>query len=147
MDCFRSLVTILAFWTLIPACIVYVDEDENEDDDHHEFVVYNHSPEILSDLTWWACDYDWVALDHYFEFQATVEDLDGFDDVTEVSVTLYEAGTDYVLDSYALQPEGGGVWGGFVWESESYAFCGEALDVLVEAIDWYDDWDHLWLLY
>jgi len=130
----------------VPACVVYIEEEPEDAEPEHETIVFNHRPQILADATWWTCDYDWVADDHFFEFEAIVDDPDGSDDVVMVSMTLYEAGTDYVLDSFALHAEGAGVWGGLVWESESYAFCGESLDVLVEAVDYYDDWDLLWLL-
>ncbi|HCP46636.1 MAG TPA: hypothetical protein DIU15_11365 [Deltaproteobacteria bacterium] len=136
------VIVLLAYLALLSGCIVYVDEDDGAQD-----VVYNYSPEILVDPTWWACDYDWTVDDHFFEFQAGVEDLDGSDDVALVSVSLYEAGTDYLVDSFGLYPEGDGIWGGLVWESESYAICGEALDVLVEAMDHHEAWDALWLLY
>jgi hypothetical protein len=76
-----------------------------------------------------------------------VEDDDGPRDVDWVDVTVYEAGSDRWIDGFTLLQEDGPVWGGLVWEDESNLWCGDPVDVLIEAWDSVDHYDSLLIRY
>ncbi|MCO4770423.1 MAG: hypothetical protein KDA24_10370 [Deltaproteobacteria bacterium] len=127
----------------LTGCFVFVEEDVYVDDDDSVYQpppVVNHAPVFDGNDSWWLCEYDEVRDDYFFEFQAVVDDLDGWTDVEFVDVTIFLADDpDYMIDTFGLVYEGEGVWGGLVWERESDLFCGEAVDVLFEAWDNYGD--------
>lgn len=127
----------------LPGCVVVVD-----DDGHHE-PLPNHSPYVLEgdDLTWWWCADSPADGDYFWEFQATVDDLDGLGDIESVDVYIYRAERDELVDAYGLLDEGGGVYGGLVWEADSYLFCSDPVDVLFEVVDVHGDVGTLWDLY
>ena len=127
---------------LLSGCFVFVDDDDDPP-------VVNYQPEILSEETSWGCDYSASAGDYFFEFVTVVEDDDGPGDVEYVDVTVYEANTDYEIDSFPLLYEGDAVWGGLVWESESnlYDWCSHPIDVRFEAFDRAGGYDTYTLYY
>ena len=133
---------------LLPGCFIFVD-DYDDDDDTTVIVVEesNHAPEILAGDTWWVCDFDAAADAYFFEFQASVDDLDGLGDVEFVDVTVLDAITEEQLDSFGLIYEGDTIWGGLIWEDESNLFCGEEVDVIIEAWDRDDGYDRMVLSY
>jgi|GEM_PF-6004476 len=92
-------------------------------------------PLIDATETGWACDYYPDRGDYAFEFVTAVDDADGPLDVREVLVTVFLADRDIVLDSFFLNYEANGIWGGIVDESDSDMLCGDPLDVQFEAWD------------
>jgi hypothetical protein len=134
----RHLLTalLLAQTTTLSGCFLFVEEHVIEDHDPPPPV--NHAPEIVEEGTWWLCDWDEVEFDHVFEFQIEVWDPDGDRDVVDAFVTVMLADDPgCVLGEFDLFDEGGGVWGGLVWERESDLFCGEPIDVRYEVYDAY----------
>jgi len=138
-----ALATLLVVSALalapLQGCFIVVEEDDNSTAP----VDVNHSPTILSDLTWWTCEFSPSVGEYFFEFQAVVDDLDGWSDVSDVNIYFFETGSPEVLDSYSMHYEGEGVWGGLVWEDESFLFCGDATDAIIEAWDFFDANDFL----
>ena len=121
----------------LPGCFVFLDDD---DDDHvdvyEEPVIVNAVPEFDASDSWWQCDWDEQRADYWFEFQAHVDDFDGPRDVQYVDATVFLADDPgYMVDTFSLFYESDGRWGGIVWEAESDLYCGEAVDVLLEAWD------------
>jgi len=131
-------VVVLTALALAPlqGCFVFLEEDESIS--ISEQVPSNYAPTILSDLSWWHCDYSPFEDEYFFEFQAVVDDLDGWSDVAEVNIYFYDAGSAVARDSFTMHYEGEGVWGGLVWESETFLFCGDATDAIIEAWDFFD---------
>jgi len=84
--------------------------------------------------TWVTCyevEHEWV-----FEFQAIVDDPDGADDVTSVSIAFedYYSGDD--MGDSSLSYEGGGVWGSWIAEGDGNdLYCGDAYNVTFTAVD------------
>ncbi len=127
----RSLLLALPFLAL-QGCFIVVDD--HDDDDYEP--IPNAEPRVLAgEDTWWACNRSDVEDDYFWEFQAIVDDPDGLGDIESVDVFVYRAERDELLDAYGLVDEGGGVFGGIVWESESYLYCGDPVDVLFEVVD------------
>jgi hypothetical protein len=73
--------------------------------------------------------------EYWFEFQTVVDDLDGLGDIDQVNASVYDADTGAEFDSFRLIDEGGGVYGGLVWESETALYCGDPWDVTFEVWD------------
>ena len=145
-----KLLAALTTLALLPGCFIFVDDEDFDDDDDTTIIVVeesNAAPEILAADTWWTCDYDGPANAYFFEFQARVDDLDGLGDVSFVDVTIEDAVTGEFLDAFGLIYEGEGIWGGLVWEDEANLFCGEEIDVIVEAWDVYEAYDRLVIEY
>ena len=137
-----ALVTLFA----LPGCFIFVDEDL--DDDYEPVVEFvNSAPEIVESESWWMCDYDAAANAYFFEFEAFVDDYDGYWDVEYVDVTVNDVVTGETLDGFGLIHEQDGVWGGLIWEDESNLFCGEAVDVIIEAWDSEDAYDRVMIRY
>jgi hypothetical protein len=104
----------------------------------------NFAPFIDLSRSYWACDWDADHLDYFFEFQAAVEDADGAWDVAQVDVSVVLAdGSDLMLGTWGLLHEDGEIWGGLVWESESDLYCGEPVDIVIEAWDFRDAYDRV----
>jgi hypothetical protein len=99
-------------------------EASDSDGARDQFTLVPAPPRIDDESTGWTCD-----------FYPERNDADGFDDVVDVLVTVYLADRDIELDSFFLNYEGNGVWGGIIDESTSDLLCGDAIDVL------YDAWD------
>jgi len=120
----------------LPGCVVYVDDD---DDDDIPFV--NELPYILEDevSTYWSCGLDEMVSEYSFEFQTIVGDPDGLNDIDEVFAYVDDADTGEALDSFDLMNEGDGVYGGLVWEDESFLYCGEPIDVTFQVWDLHGD--------
>ncbi len=131
----------------LQGCFVFVDD--HDDDDIVEPVITNSTPWVLDgfDETWWECAFSAATGDYYWEFQATVDDPDGLDDIWFVDVFVYVDDSEVLLDDFGLVDEGDGVWGGLVWEQDSNLRCGERVDVLFEVGDLAGDFDQLWLTY
>ncbi|MEE2830166.1 MAG: hypothetical protein VX498_13330 [Myxococcota bacterium] len=129
--------------TALNGCFLIFDGDDDDD------IILNSDPEIIASETFWVCDLNEQVGDYYFEFQAVVDDLDGVDDVEFVDVTVFDSDFGGVVDTFSLIPEGGGVWGGLVWELESNLFewCGLPIDVQFEAWDFHNGYDSLTLYY
>jgi hypothetical protein len=144
---FAKPLTALLTLALLPGCFIFLDDDYDDDDVVIIVVEPNSAPEIIEADTWWLCDYDGAADTYFFEFQASVDDLDGFGDVRFVDVTVEDAITNEYLDSFGLVYEGGGIWGGLIWEDESNLFCGEEINVIVEAWDTEEAYDRLLIRY
>lgn len=145
-----SMLAIVLFATSsLTGCFIFLEEEVYDDDDAYERPpVVNHGPLFDGNDSWWLCDYDEVRDDHFFEFQAVVDDLDGFTDVQYVDASIFLAeDPTYMVDTFGLVYEGDAVWGGLVWERESDLFCGEAVDVLFEAWDSYGDKTELLIRY
>jgi len=138
---------LLTAFALAPAqgCFVVIEEDESITSNSD--VVLNNAPTIVTDLSWWTCDYSPFDGDYLFEFQAVVDDLDGWSDVAEVNIYFFESGSPTVQDSFSLHYEGEGVWGGMVLEGDSSLYCGGATDAIIEAWDYFDDSDYLSIVY
>ncbi len=134
---------VLAALALVPlqGCFVFLEEEESVSSS--EQAPINYQPSIVSDLSWWSCDYSPFEDEYFFEFQAVVDDLDGWSDIAEVNIYFYDAGSPIARDSFAMIYEGEGVWGGLVWENETFLFCGDATDVIIEAWDYFDANDFL----
>jgi len=127
---------------LLPGCFIIVDGDDDDD------VITNEIPFIYEDedSTYWACDLDEGMGEYWFEFQTVVDDLDGLADIDQVNATVFDAETGGELDSFRLIDEGAGVYGGLVWESESFLYCGDPMDVTFEVWDLLGD-SHSFTLY
>jgi|SaaInl4_150m_RNA_FD_contig_31_1830996_length_491_multi_4_in_0_out_0_1 hypothetical protein len=140
----RSALLLVMATMLLPGCFVFLDDD---DDDPPPVV--NYDPEIITGETEWFCEFSNSAADYFFEFVTVVEDDDGLGDVEYVDVTVYEANSDYEIDSFGLIYEGDAMWGGVVWEMESdlYQWCGEPVDVRFEAFDRSNGYDSFTLYY
>jgi hypothetical protein len=145
----RTLSLLCLSLILLPGCFVFIDDvdHDHEDEDVSPPPEPNYDPEIDRDGTWWLCDYDEIADDYFFEFQAVVDDWNGEWDVTYVEVTIFEAGWDYQIDGFSLIHEQDNTWGGLAWERESELFCGEPIDVLFEAWDYDGAYDTFMLYY
>lgn len=141
-----ALLLLLPLLTL-QGCFIFVDDYDEDDDD--DVVFTNAAPEILRgyDETWWECGFSDAQGDYYWEFQATVDDLDGLEDISFVDVFIYLDDATYLVDDFGLIDEGDGVYGGIVWESESNLRCGERVDVLFQVGDFVGDLDEVWLTY
>jgi len=73
-----------------------------------------------------------------WEFQAFVDDMDGFDDVGFVEVTFTNLWDGHIDGSYSLNYEGGGFWGGWIEEGNGNSlYCGESYNVTFYAEDLY----------
>ena len=149
----RALFALLApVLLLAPGCFFIIEDDDDDgpvpvDQADPQPEPVNTPPIIISEDSWWACDWDPSSAEYFFEFQAVVEDDDGPRDVDWVDVTVYEAGSDRWIDGFTLLQEDGPVWGGLVWEDESNLWCGEPVDVLIEAWDSVDHYDSLLIRY
>jgi hypothetical protein len=149
-DMTKSITLLAALFTLttLPGCFIFMDDYEDEENATIIIVEEsNAAPEILAGDTWWICDLDGPADAYFSEFQAHVDDLDGLGDVQFVDVTIEDAITGEYLDSFGLIYEGDGIWGGLIWEDESNLFCGEEVDVLVEAWDYEEAYDQMLITY
>ena len=147
-----TLSTLLFALTLLAlqGCFIFVDRDDDDDDDDDDYtVVENAAPAVLDgfDDTWWECAFSDNQGDYYWEFQATVDDLDGLSDIAWVDVFVYVDDREVLLDDFGLLDEGSGIWGGLVWEVDSNLRCGERVDVLFQVGDLRGDTDELWLTY
>gem|GEM_PF-2018128 len=147
-----SLSLALLATSSLTGCFVFVEDDDNvyvdDDDDQSQPPVVNHIPRFDGNDSWWLCDFDEPRDDYFFEFQAVVDDLDGWMDVAFVDVSIFLAeDPTYMVDTFGLLYEGQGVWGGLVWERESDLFCGEPVDVLFEAWDNYGDKSEMLIRY
>jgi hypothetical protein len=138
-----ALATLLVLSALalapLAGCFIVVEEEDSST----EPLDINHTPTIIAELTWWTCEFSPSVGEYYFEFQAVVDDLDGWSDVSDVNIYFFEPSSASVLDSYSMHYEGEGVWGGLVWEDESLLFCGDATDAIIEAWDYFDANDFL----
>ncbi len=142
-----SLVLLTVATSGLSGCFIFVDDNDDPAPPPAPVAV-NHAPVFDGNDSWWLCEYDPYADDYYFEFQAVVDDLDGWGDVAFVDTTVFLAGDhSYVVDTFELVYEGQGVWGGLMWERESNLFCGEAVDVLYEAWDSYGELSDLLIRY
>lgn len=142
----RSALLLALAATLLPGCFVYLDD---RDDDPEPPPPVNSFPEIIEEETFWTCEYSESADDYWFEFQTVVEDGDGPRDVEYVDVTVFDANTEYEVDSFGLLYEDDGMWGGIVWETESdlFEWCGRPIDVRFDAWDYAGDHDAFTLYY
>lgn len=107
----------------------------------------NHAPWVSDDTdrTWWQCSYDDESKRWYFEFQSWVYDPETYQDVETVYVEFHEPGGD-LLDSYDMNYEQDGTWGGWVWEDETDGlYCGDAYDVRFVAVDDRGAQDEFWI--
>ena len=88
--------------------------------------------------TWVDC-YDAGVEEWLFEFQAVVNDADGFTDVDWVTVTFAEYVTGAIAGEYTLNYEGDGIWGGWIEEASAtntlYCGLGFEYDVTFRAAD------------
>jgi len=84
--------------------------------------------------TWVDCyesGHDWL-----FEFQAYVDDADGYGDVDWVTVTFIDDVTGAIDGEYTLNYEGDGYWGGWIEEGNGNGlYCGDIYDVSFYAVD------------
>jgi hypothetical protein len=128
-----SILGLLLLALTANGCILFVPVDDDDDDS----APTNSAPTIDDSSTSWRCDLDSSNGDYFWEFETLVQDADGLDDVDEVRVTVYEAGTGSSYGNWDLVDEGSGVWGGLVWEDESDLFCGDPVDVVFEAWDFF----------
>ena len=147
-----NLMSILALLLVatsgLSGCFVFIDEPVDDDDAYAPPPPVNHAPVFDGNDSWWLCDYDGARDDYFFEFQAVVDDLDGWTDIEFVDVSIFLADDpNYMVDSFELLNEGQGVWGGLIWERESDLFCGGAVDVLFEAWDNFGDKSELLIRY
>lgn len=132
----------------LSGCFVFVDDDDDDVIVVEEPVYVNSVPEIDAGDSWWQCDWSDQREDYWFEFQAHVDDFDGPRDVQYVDATVFLADDpDYMVDTFALLYESDAIWGGIVWEAESNLYCGEAIDVLIEAWDSHGDKAELLIRY
>lgn len=141
------LVLLALATTSLSGCFVFLDDD---DDDYNPPppAPVNAVPIFDAGASYWLCDYDSYADDYFFEFQAAVDDADGYHDVQYVDASVFLADDPtYMIDTFSLIYESDGIWGGLVWERESDLFCGEAVDVLFEAWDSYGDKAELLIRY
>jgi len=138
----------LPLFLATPACFFILDDDrEEEPEPTPSPEPANSAPVIDSEESFWFCDWDGQAGDYFWEFQAVVWDDDGPRDVDAVEVTIWEAGTSYFVDGFALLQEDDFMWGGLVWESESDLYCGDPVDVEIEAWDSVDHYARLLIAY
>ena len=142
-----ALALALLATSSLTGCFVFVDDYDPDPDPYQPPPGVNPAPLFDGNDSWWLCGYDEIRDDYFFEFQAVVDDLDGWMDVQYVDVTVFLADDDYVVETFSLVSEGDGYWGGLMWERESNLFCGEAVDVLFEAWDSYGDMSDLFLRY
>ena len=127
----------------LQGCFIYVDDTDPDPVP----VIYNEAPFVVDSAdTWWDCGYSAPAGDYIWEFQAVVGDPDGLGDVDSVAVDVYLAGSDLILHGAWLDDEGGGVFGGLVYEYDADLRCGiDEVDVLFSVWDVHGASDSLWL--
>jgi len=145
----RLLIALPVFAALalsLQGCFIVVEEDEDLGDSSSS-TSFNSDPSIDVYQSWWTCDYSPYDDAFFFEFQAVVEDPDDWYSVDEVIIYFFAPGSPTVLDSFAMNHEGGETWGGIVWEAETYLFCGEPVDAIIEARNYLDGTDSLTILY
>ncbi len=130
----------------LQGCFIVVEEDEDLDDSSSS-ASFNSDPSIDMNLSWWTCDYSPYDDAFYFEFQAVVDDADGWYSIDEVIIYFFAPGSPTVLDSFSMNHEGDETWGGMVWEAETYLFCGEPVDAIIEARNYLDGSDSLTIYY
>ncbi len=121
---------------------VFYAEDYAGNSDSLVVSNYTHAPVISESpsQTWTDCYDDGMAW--VFEFQALVDDGDGFDDVDYVTVSFYEYSTGLEAGTYTLNAEGGGYWGGWIEEGNGNSlYCGERYEVVFYAEDYAGNWD------
>lgn len=93
--------------------------------------------------TFYFCEYDVHANDYYWEYQASVWDGDGSQDIRFVDVTFYDAYTGNFVDQVELFEEGGGIWGAWSYERETNLWCGDPYEVVFYAEDYAGNSDTL----
>jgi hypothetical protein len=90
--------------------------------------------------TWADCfesGHDWV-----FEFQAVINDADGFTDVDRATVSFANYSTGTIDGEYTLNYEGDGLWGGWIEEGNgNNLYCGDMYEVTFYAEDVYGLFD------
>jgi hypothetical protein len=141
-----ALTILVAIAMTLQGCFIVVEEEDNLTEPSSESLL-SAAPRIVEDLTWWTCEYSPYEGSYYFEFQAVVDDADGWSDVSEVNIYFFASESPSVIDSFSMHYEGEGVWGGMVWEDETALYCGEATDAIIEAWDFFDSSDILSILY
>jgi hypothetical protein len=160
---------------VLPGCFIVLEGDDDDDCSNPNFLTQeacegaghqwiepfaNEIPFIYEDgdstfpfiyedgdSTYWACGLDEGMGEYWFEFQTVVDDLDGLADIDQVTATVFSAEDEWELDSFRLIDEGGGVYGGLVWESETALYCGDPMDVTFEVWDLMGDSDSFTLYY
>ncbi len=143
-----ALTLLLVAASSLSGCFIFVDDEDDGPVYAPPPAVVNHAPLFDGNDSWWLCAYDDIRDDYFFEFQAVVDDLDGWTDVQFVDVTVFLADDpNYVVETFSLVYEGEAMWGGLMWERESNLFCGEPIDVLFEAWDSFGDMSDLLLRY
>ena len=119
---------------VIQGCFTIIEEHDLDDGDYPEVdSAFLSSPWIDSNDSWWSCSYSPYDDAFFFEFQAVVDDPEGWYSVDEVTIYFFASGSPNILDSFAMNHEGGDLWGGTVWEQDSFLFCGDPIDVIIEA--------------
>ena len=141
-----ALTALAAIALTLQGCFIVVDEDDDTGQPSNESVV-DAAPRIIESLTWWTCEYSPYEGSYYFEFQAVVDDADGWSDVSEVNIYFFAPDSASVIDSFSMNYEGEGVWGGMVWEEETALYCGEATDAIIEAWDFFDRSDMMTIIH
>ena len=100
--------------------------------------VVNHAPEIWDGLA--GCYYDGYERDDIWYFEATVDDLDGIEDVHSVWADVYDETDGSLVESFELFPtEQAGVYFSDWLGSTTYLYCG--LDIYTVDLVAYDVFD------
>ncbi|MBJ94163.1 MAG: hypothetical protein CMP23_06745 [Rickettsiales bacterium] len=138
------LASVLILTIGLQGCFVIIEEDDRGEPMP---TVYDDGPQIINALSYWTCDYSSPDARYFFEFQAVVDDPDGWRDVIEVNIYFFETQSARLVSGFSMHDEGEGTWGGMVWEDESAMYCGEPMDVIIEAIDQFGERDSLEIIY
>ena len=109
----------LALTTAISGCFVVVDDPG---DPHPS----NYLPLIVDQDLYVGCSWDSYYQQYRWDFQAFVDDYDGYQDVSSVYVDIIDLYTNpnYAVESWDLAYDGNGWWSNTIYEQYSgYLMC------------------------